>query len=93
MLSTSRYVEIVGNRHPERFGWPFRDVFPEVLHFLQYFREIEETHKSISQEDSEFHLTRNGFVEETYFSFSLIPIFEKTRLTGIYNPVRPICAY
>lgn len=81
------YLEIVGERHPAGFGLPFAQLFPEIADFLDNFLLLERTRSSITGEDSELHLVRNGLAEECYFTFSLIPIFAGEKITGIYNTV------
>lgn len=87
MLWNEAYIEVVGKRHPEKFGLPFKDVYPEVSGFYDYFTMIERTGQGLTKEDSEFQLTRNGFTEETYFSLTLIPIYGGIGVGGVYNPV------
>lgn len=62
-------------------------MFEEVSYFDQYFKKVEHTRHGLTEEDSLFFLQRNGYIEETYFSFSLIPLFDNDKVIGLYNPV------
>lgn len=82
------YVETAGKqRHPSRLGLPFRDVFPEVPGFSDILYKVKLSRVGLSDEDSQFYLERDGLFEEKYYSFTLIPMYERDEVRGVYNPV------
>jgi len=82
------YIPAVGLRHPSAYAKPFTDLFPELPAFVDILGKVGETHASLHSDNAAFTLTRNGFHEEAYYSWNLIPIFNIQREhIGTYNPV------
>ena len=77
LLYNDGYRQILGAkaRQPQRvLGRPFREVWAEVWHEVGPMLESTMRGESIWIEDRGFILTRNGFPEEVYASFSTSPI-------------------
>lgn len=82
------YVPAVGLRHPSKYATPFSELFPEVPEFIQLLKQVTQSHESMHSDNASFTLTRNGFNEEAYYSWNLIPIFDAQGVhIGTYNPV------
>jgi PAS domain-containing protein len=80
------YTKVAGGKHPSALGKPFWSVWPEALDvFKPVFAEARETMRGISMNDVCFCIERNGFLEETYFSWSLIPRIADDGTINYYN--------
>ncbi|CAG8455986.1 7389_t:CDS:10 [Funneliformis mosseae] len=68
-------------------GKPFKEVWPETHHTTEpIFNEVMATRKGRFENDMLFVTDRDGYVEETYASFTLSPIFkEDGSMGGILN--------
>jgi len=82
------YFPIVGLRHPSAFGKPFSAVYPELPDFPTMLHDVSRSKEPIFSDNTPFTLTRNGYSEEAWFSYTLIPLFEPNQhCFAIYNPV------
>lgn len=88
MIYNEAYIELLGGLHP-CMGRSARDVLASV--WLEHFEPIIQmnlTGETVDNANVEIPLTRNGFLEETYFSTRFIPIFDSDGATiGHYEPV------
>jgi hypothetical protein len=68
-------------------GTGLRGPFEEIWHLLSpIFSECQRTGKGFSVNDQMLPLARRGFVEETYYTWSLTPLYGGTQnLLGFYN--------
>jgi PAS domain S-box-containing protein len=87
-LYNDGYGVIMGPRHPRHFGSTYRECWPEtypvIYPWMQKVLEGEPT----QVERSLFTLTRHGFAEEAYFTFTLSPLRDDTgAIAGILQPV------
>jgi signal transduction histidine kinase len=72
-------IPVFGNRHPASMGGSCRSTFPEFWQFTAVEaiqRHIFETALPFHAEDERLLLNRAGFLEETYYTFSLSPILD-----------------
>ena len=62
--------------------WP-----PEIIDEVeQAFRDAVERGYATTTRDAPFFLTRNGYLEETYFDYNMIPVREENgHIEGFYN--------
>ncbi|POS87594.1 hypothetical protein EPUL_001719, partial [Erysiphe pulchra] len=83
------YIMIAGKKHPEIMGQKFKDAWPELWGELKdTFLGAINSGLSTMKEDDCLFIQRNGYLEESYFSWSLIPIIgEGGSVVGLYNPV------
>lgn len=82
------YVLLAGQKHPELMGSRYRDAWSEIWHALEeVFDGAFENAQATMKDDDCLFLTRNGFLEETYFSWSIIPLIgDNGSVVGLYNP-------
>lgn len=82
------YVLLAGQKHPELMGSRYRDAWSEIWHALEeVFDGAFENAQATMKDDDCLFLTRNGFLEETYFSWSIIPLIgDNGAVVGLYNP-------
>lgn len=74
-LYNDPYVPFLGKRHPDALGRHFAAVWPEAWPVLgpQYHAVLNEG-ASLWHEEVKLILQRNGYDEETYFTFSYSPL-------------------
>ncbi|KAF2126869.1 aerobic respiration control sensor protein arcB [Dothidotthia symphoricarpi CBS 119687] len=88
MLYNEAYAaEAAGNKHPALMGTGFSGPFAETWEAIgPIFRECARTGNSIRRENDAVAIERNGYLEETFFSWSFIPVFGGTdRILGFFN--------
>ncbi|EYF01850.1 ATP-binding protein [Chondromyces apiculatus] len=65
---------LLGEKHPEALGLPIRQTFAEVWEVIrEMFEGVKRTGKASYSENQLFLLLRQGFLEESYFTFSYVP--------------------
>ena len=75
MMYNEPYVLVTGQKHPFMMGKAFMVAWAEVAgDFEAAFEKGYETGIATTMDDALFYLERHGYLEETYYSISLIPI-------------------
>ncbi|EHY57185.1 hypothetical protein HRR83_002679 [Exophiala dermatitidis] len=82
------YVLLAGQKHPKLMGSRYRDVWWEIWDALEeVFDNAFKTAQATMKDDDCLFIMRNGFLEETYFSWSIIPLIGADgAVVGLYNP-------
>ena len=82
------YILLAGQKHPQLMGQRYSEAWHEIWHLLvDVFTEAKSTGQSTMKDDDCLFITRSGFLEETYFSWSIIPLVgEDGSVVGLYNP-------
>ncbi len=71
------YVPILGEKHPEALGRTVRETYPEAWSTIDpLLMEVWDTGTAIWRENMRFVLTRDGRLQETYFTFSYSPVHD-----------------
>ncbi len=88
-LYNAGYATIMGPRHPAYFGGTYRESWPETYPTIYpWMRRVLDAGEVIQVESEHIPLTRYGFNEEAYFSFTFSPVHdEHGRIQGIFQPV------
>ncbi len=73
-LYNDSYIPILGKRHPESLGQPFREVFPEIWPAAQPLALRASSGESLYFESLPLRLTRNNFEEDATFTLSAAPV-------------------
>ncbi|KHJ36149.1 putative hsp90-like protein [Erysiphe necator] len=83
------YILIAGKKHPKLMGQKFKDAWADLWGELEdTFLSAINSGLSTMKEDDCLFIQRNGFLEESYFSWSIIPLIgEGGSIVGLYNPV------
>jgi len=83
------YTPVLGKRHPWALGKPGREIWPEIWDVIGPMLEgVLATGKATWSDDQLLLLERNGFQEETYFTYSYSPIQDEFgRVGGIFTAV------
>ncbi|KAF3767951.1 hypothetical protein M406DRAFT_90515 [Cryphonectria parasitica EP155] len=80
--------EVAGNKHPTLMGTDFADFFAEIWDYCgPLFEECGRTGISVRKDNDFVSLYRHGMLEETYFSWTYVPVYSSStrELSGFYN--------
>ena len=84
-LYNDSYAPILGGRHPAALGRPYRDTWPEIWDRILPLIERATSGESLFFDSLPLTLERNGYPEQTYFTFSYSPIYDDTgAITGMF---------
>ncbi|MDY7227027.1 ATP-binding protein [Hyalangium rubrum] len=88
-LYNEGYAVIMGPRHPNYFAEPYRECWPDTYPVIYpWMRKVLERGEVIHVEKEYFTLTRHGFTEEAYFTFTFSPLRDDSgAIAGIFQPV------
>ncbi|KAG6010734.1 hypothetical protein E4U21_004122 [Claviceps maximensis] len=81
------YIELAGKKHPQLTGQSYQQGWSEIWDeikpvLLRAWNEGESTMKH----DDRLFISRNGFLEETFFSWSMVPLLgSKNQVMGLFN--------
>ncbi|RDW82736.1 hypothetical protein BP6252_03848 [Coleophoma cylindrospora] len=95
MVYNEAYIPLIGHKHPLTMGNRFADCFPDVWeHFDRIFSHGRTTKQAIRQTNVPLFLDRGGFIEETYFSYTFLPLLDhKGDVVGFYEPVTNVAQH
>ena len=75
MMYNEPYVMVTGQKHPFMMGKPFLIAWAEIAgDFAEAFDKGYETGIATTMDNALFYLERHGYLEETYYSISMIPL-------------------
>lgn len=82
------YVEIAGKKHPSLMGMRYEDAWSEIWDDLRpVLNGAYENGQSTLRNDNRLFVYRHGFLEETFFSWSIVPLIGSDgQVVGLYNP-------
>ncbi|MCJ1350250.1 MAG: hypothetical protein MMC33_000231 [Icmadophila ericetorum] len=82
------YILLAGQKHPWLMGQSYEVVWSEIWFAVKdVFANARLTGQSTMKDDDQLFLRRSGYLEETYFSWSIIPLVgEDGSVVGLYNP-------
>ena len=72
------YAPFLGARHPQAMGLPMADVWPEIWDDLLPLIRRAMSGEATWSEDQHLVMTRNGFEEDTWWTFSYSPLRDET---------------
>ncbi|WP_148613763.1 response regulator [Nocardioides rubriscoriae] len=82
------YAVICGDAHPDGFGSDYRVLWESAWPAIGGPFETARSGQAAYLEDQPMFLERNGYLEETWFTFSLSPILdEHGAVVGLFHPV------
>jgi serine phosphatase RsbU (regulator of sigma subunit)/PAS domain-containing protein len=88
MVYNDRYAALLGPRHPTALGERVPDVWIDVWADIEGLIDTVFAGGSTHDEDLLLVMTRHGFAEEAYFTFSYSPVVEPGgRVAGLLNTV------
>lgn len=79
---------LAGQKHPTLMGQSYKVAWAEIWDEVKdVFANARKTGQATMKDDDCLFMKRNGFLEETYFSWSIIPMVgEDGTVMGLYNP-------
>ncbi|KAF2751501.1 hypothetical protein M011DRAFT_464227 [Sporormia fimetaria CBS 119925] len=82
------YIGLAGQKHPQLMGQSYKDAWAEIWDDVKdVFNNARLTGQATMKDDDCLFMKRHGFMEETYFSWSIIPIVGGDgTVAGLYNP-------
>ncbi|KAH6711410.1 hypothetical protein BKA61DRAFT_486945 [Leptodontidium sp. MPI-SDFR-AT-0119] len=82
------YILLAGQNHPTLMGQSYKVAWAEIWPEIEgVFDKARHSGQSTMKDDDCLFLKRNGFVEESYFSWSIVPLIgEDGSIVGLYNP-------
>ncbi|ESQ79139.1 ATP-binding protein [Asticcacaulis sp. YBE204] len=82
-LYNDAYKSIIGGKHPQALGKPTREVWPEIWDYMTpLLSEALTGDEGTYVESQLLIMERNGYPEETYYTFSYSPIPDDTGGVG-----------
>ncbi len=86
------YAQIMGPRHPRYFGAPYSESWPDTYPVIYpWMRRVLDDGEVVRVDETEITVTRYGFEEEAYFSFTFSPLRDdEGRIAGILQPVQEV---
>ncbi|CAG8480265.1 7235_t:CDS:10 [Ambispora leptoticha] len=89
LIYNQMWRPIIKMKHPA-LGKTVNEVWPEITDIVnEIFNNVYATKKGRFHEDLLYYLNRDGYLEETYFSFTFSPIFkEDGSIGGVFNCVQ-----
>ncbi|KAH9892971.1 hypothetical protein F4778DRAFT_302402 [Xylariomycetidae sp. FL2044] len=82
------YVAMAGQKHPTLMGQSYKEGWGELWsEVAPVFEGAWESGQATMKNDDRLIMNRNGFDEETFFSWSIVPLVgEDGSVVGLYNP-------
>lgn len=82
------YIQLAAQKHPVLMGQSYRDAWKEIWSEVEPEFDAAMNHAQATMRDDQLlFMQRSGFLEETYFTYSVIPIIgDDGAVVGIYNP-------
>ena len=87
MVYNEAAIPALQGKHPQALGVSYREVYKEVWRLVG--QDIEDCfYRGITaiREDKLVPLLKDGRLEDSYFTYYLIPVFENGEIIGVYNP-------
>ncbi|KAF1851422.1 uncharacterized protein K460DRAFT_272704 [Cucurbitaria berberidis CBS 394.84] len=82
------YIGLAGQKHPTLMGQSYKVAWAEIWDEVKdVFANARMTGQATMKDDDCLFMKRSGYLEETYFSWSIIPMVgEDGTVMGLYNP-------
>ncbi|OLL26091.1 Hybrid signal transduction histidine kinase K [Neolecta irregularis DAH-3] len=88
ILYNKPYTELTAQKHPSLLGKLYREGWPEIWQLMEETMENAFYNaKPSTKDDDLLFINRHGFLEECYFSWSLVPVLHPDgKVGGLLNP-------
>jgi len=82
------YILLAGQKHPKLMGQSYSEAWAEIWDDVKdVFANAKSTGEATMKDDDCLFMKRNSYLEETYFSWSIIPMVGcDGSVMGLYNP-------
>lgn len=84
-LYNEAYAEFLGDRHPQALGQPIAQVWPEIWDDIKSLVDRAMAGETIRLENLHLTMNRNGYEEDTYWTFSYSPLRDGDVISGFLN--------
>lgn len=84
-LYNDAYAAFLGDRHPQALGQPIMQVWPDVWDEIKPLIDRAMAGETIRLENLHLTMTRNGYEEDTYWTFSYSPLRDGDLIAGFLN--------
>src|SRR5271168_160356 len=81
------YWPICGEKHPQAMGQDFSECWASAWPVIGEAFASALSGQASFLENQRLFLDRNGYLEETFFTFSFSPIRDETGIAGLFHPV------
>ncbi|WP_157592522.1 ATP-binding protein [Solirubrobacter soli] len=82
------YSKVCGDKHPREFASDYRECWASAWPAIGGAFETARAGETAFLENQPMFLDRNGYLEETWFTFSLSPIRDESgQVVGLFHPV------
>ena len=85
LIYNAAYIPFLGARHPEALGQPIHEVWSDVWDDIAPLIRKAMAGERVYMENMRLVMTRNGFPEDTYWTFSYSPLRDADRVEGIID--------
>lgn len=85
LIYNQAYAPFLGARHPAALGQPIDEVWAELWDEIAPLIARTLAGEALHFVDKHFVMTRNGYPEDTYWSFSYSPLRDGERIVGMLN--------
>ncbi|MDR6228985.1 signal transduction histidine kinase/CheY-like chemotaxis protein [Pseudomonas sp. SORGH_AS199] len=85
LIYNQAYAPFLGARHPAALGQPIDKVWAELWDEIAPLIERTLSGEALHFVDKHFVMTRNGYPEDTYWSFSYSPLRDGEAIVGMLN--------
>ena len=87
VLYNEAYKAVASKKHPKMMGATLEQGWAEVANDLEpVFLDAERLGRATTIDNTSFYLQRHGYLEETFFSYSMVPVRDENGKTeGFYN--------
>ncbi len=80
------YIPFLGARHPEAMGQRFENVWSDVWSEIQPLVQRALSGETVTMREMPLRMTRHGYAEETWWSFSYSPVRDESgAIAGMLN--------
>ncbi|TVY49822.1 Hybrid signal transduction histidine kinase K [Lachnellula occidentalis] len=88
IIYNEAYIMLAGQKHPQLMGQSYKIAWAEIWSEIEHvFAGAMESGQSTMKDDDCLFIRRNGYLEESYFSWSIVPLVgEDGSVVGLYNP-------
>jgi PAS domain S-box-containing protein len=85
LIYNDAYAELIGSKHPKAVGAPLDQIWAEIWPDIGPLIDAAMAGEATFREDLPLIMNRNGFDEQTWFTFSYSPVRDETgRVAGIF---------
>ncbi|CAM1504331.1 Fc.00g019220.m01.CDS01 [Cosmosporella sp. VM-42] len=87
-LYNAAYLDLAGQKHPKLMGACYSEAWSELWDEIKpVFKSAYESGQATMKHENQLFLNRHGFLEETFFSWSIVPLVGgEGEVVGLYNP-------